>query len=122
MADLEKQLAAAPETVYPAASITKSFGAIAILKLAEQGKLNVEDEVAKYLEYPVTLKGGPVRIKHLLTHTDGIDGDRVRGGAHRQLAGVGECGGTGGGAEGRTGIYAGCGGLGRGRGGGAVVL
>src|ERR1035437_9469304 len=71
LADVENATAATAETMYPAASITKSFAAIAILLLAEKGKLSLEDEVGKFVEYPVEVKGGAVRVKHLLTHTSG---------------------------------------------------
>jgi len=58
------------ETVYSLASITKSFTAIAILQLAEQGLLSVEDTIAKYLpDYP---SGDRITLHNLLTHTSGI--------------------------------------------------
>jgi CubicO group peptidase (beta-lactamase class C family) len=58
------------DTRFPILSITKSFTATVILKLQEDGKLSVNDDLAKYLpEYPNASK---IKIHHLLTHTSGI--------------------------------------------------
>src|SRR5687768_6996149 len=67
LADIEKSRAAAPQTLYGAASITKSFVAIAILQLAERGLLSVSDPADKYVPCPIPSKRGPIRIEHLLT-------------------------------------------------------
>ena len=57
-------------TIFRIGSVTKQFTAIAILKLAEQGKLNVNDKLSQYIpDFP---KGDHVTIHHLLTHTSGI--------------------------------------------------
>ncbi|RLF82538.1 serine hydrolase, partial [Thermococci archaeon] len=58
--------------VYGIGSITKSFTALTIMKLEEEGKLSVEDLVEKYI--PISLKpfGEPVKIHHLLTHSSGV--------------------------------------------------
>jgi CubicO group peptidase (beta-lactamase class C family) len=59
-----------PETQFRIGSLTKQFTAAAILKLQEQGLLNVQDPVAKFLpDYP---RGNEITIHHLLTHTGGI--------------------------------------------------
>jgi CubicO group peptidase (beta-lactamase class C family) len=51
-------------------SITKQFTAAAILQLAEQGKLQVEDRLSKYFpDYP---KGDSITLHMLLNHTSGI--------------------------------------------------
>jgi len=58
-------------TVFPIASNTKGFTAAAILRLAEQGKLDVQDRVVDHLpdyEGPATA----VTIHQLLTHTAGL--------------------------------------------------
>ena len=58
------------DTRFPILSITKPFTAIAILKLQEQGKLSVQDKLAKYFpDYP---NGHKIKIHHLLTHSSGI--------------------------------------------------
>lgn len=57
-------------TIYPIASVTKTFTATAILKLAERGKLSLEDKLSKY--YPGYPHGDSITIRHLLNHTSGI--------------------------------------------------
>jgi CubicO group peptidase (beta-lactamase class C family) len=59
------------DTKFRLGSITKQFTATAILQLAEQGKLSVDDPISKYYADapPAWAK---VTIKHLLTHTSGI--------------------------------------------------
>jgi len=70
--DVERGLAAAPRTVYGIGSVTKSFTAIAVLKLVEEGKLSLDDEVSKYVPLRLEARGRPIRIHHLLTHSSGI--------------------------------------------------
>ena len=67
-------------TAFRAASMTKSFTAMAILKLRDEGKLNLDDPVHKYLPELMDLKyltaDAPVlTIRHLLTHTGGFPQD-----------------------------------------------
>lgn len=71
VADIEQNKPATPDTVYGAASITKSFVAIAILQLAERGLIRLQDSVAEHLNWPLTNPHGVVRIEHLLAHTSG---------------------------------------------------
>jgi CubicO group peptidase (beta-lactamase class C family)/uncharacterized protein YneR len=71
LANVESGKALTPETVFRIGSITKQFTSSAILKLSEQGKLNLQDEITKYLpDYPT--QGKKITIEHLLTHTSGI--------------------------------------------------
>jgi D-alanyl-D-alanine carboxypeptidase len=57
-------------TTYHLFSITKTFTALAILQLAERGKLNLEDPVINYLpDFPYSNK---ITIEQLLSHTSGI--------------------------------------------------
>lgn len=51
-------------------SISKQFTAAAILKLAEEGELEVQDPLSKF--YPDYPRGDEITIHHLLTHTSGI--------------------------------------------------
>jgi CubicO group peptidase (beta-lactamase class C family) len=70
-ADLENDVPASAETIYRLGSITKQFTATAILLLAEDGKLSVDDELTKFLpDYPTN--GKKITIRHLLNHTSGI--------------------------------------------------
>ena len=57
-------------TAFDLASVTKTFTAMAILKLMENGKLNVDDAVNKYLpEFPIA----EISIKMLLNHKSGLE-------------------------------------------------
>lgn len=71
MANLELGVPLQPDMVFRLGSITKQFTATAILLLAEEGKLNVQDRIEKHLPgYPT--HGHTITIEHLLTHTSGI--------------------------------------------------
>jgi CubicO group peptidase (beta-lactamase class C family) len=78
-----------PETLFRIASMTKSFTAMSILKLRDEGKLSLDDPVAKYipelanLQYP-TSDSPQLTIRHLLTHSEGFPEDNPWG--DRQLA------------------------------------
>jgi len=75
-ADLEKKIPVVPDkTLFRVGSISKLFTTTAVLQLAEQSKLKLDDDVNKYLKrfqvkntYPK-----PITIANLLTHTDGFD-------------------------------------------------
>lgn len=70
-ADLELRVPMQPEHVFRIASITKQFSAVAILQLAEAGKLGLDDDITRYLpDYPT--RGRRITLTHLLTHTSGI--------------------------------------------------
>ncbi|MGI4760540.1 MAG: serine hydrolase [Janthinobacterium lividum] len=70
-ADLERHVALTPEYRFRLGSLTKQFTACAILKLAEEGKLSVHDELTRYLpDYPT--QGHSLTIEQVLTHTAGI--------------------------------------------------
>ena len=71
MADLEHDVAITPETVFEPGSVTKQFTAAAVLLLAQQGKLSLDDPVRKYIP-EVPDYGTPVTIRHLLNHTSGL--------------------------------------------------
>ena len=79
----------AKDTIFNIASMTKAVTSVAIMMLADEGKLKLDDDVAKYLpkyKDPVVLSKfneadgsyetrpakRPITIRHLLTHTSGI--------------------------------------------------
>lgn len=68
---------AAPTDKFRVGSISKTFMATAIMMLEEQGLLSIEDTIGKYLRaslvYDTIQSSEPVRIRHLLNHTSGID-------------------------------------------------
>jgi CubicO group peptidase (beta-lactamase class C family) len=71
MADLEQGVAIDEHTVFYAGSVSKQFVAACVLLLREQGKLELDDEVRRYVpELPDY--GRPITIRHLLHHTSGL--------------------------------------------------
>jgi len=71
MSDLESGMQAAPSTNYRLASVSKQFTAAAILLLAEDGRLEIEDPVRTWLP-SLPEATAPVTIHHLLSHTSGL--------------------------------------------------
>lgn len=70
-ADVEHNVTATKDTVYQWASVSKQFTAAAIVLLAEDGKLRLDDLAARY--YTNAPAGwSNVTVRHLLTHTSGI--------------------------------------------------
>jgi CubicO group peptidase (beta-lactamase class C family) len=71
MANLELGVRIEPDMIFRLGSITKQFTAVAILMLAEQGKLSLQDGIGNY--FPTFATGDrKVTVEHLLTHTSGI--------------------------------------------------
>lgn len=68
-ADFPSKRRNTPNTLFPIASITKTFMATAILQLVEKGKLRLNDAAAKHLpDFPYP----EITIRHLLSHTSGL--------------------------------------------------
>src|SRR5512136_2157851 len=66
-ADLENQILATPETPYHLASVTKTFAALVIMQLVQEGKLGLDDPVSRYgVNLP---EGEAVLVRHLMSHT-----------------------------------------------------
>jgi CubicO group peptidase (beta-lactamase class C family) len=87
--NVEKGGAIDEDTAFRIASMTKSFTALAILKLRDAGKLELDAPVARYLPELAswsrsTSDSGPVTIRQLLTHTAGFPEDNPWG--DRQMA------------------------------------
>ena len=71
LANLEYQVPITPETIFHTASVSKQFAAYAIVLLARQGKLELDDDIHKFLPWFPDLKE-KITIRHLLNHTSGI--------------------------------------------------
>ncbi|HET7113223.1 MAG TPA: serine hydrolase domain-containing protein [Pyrinomonadaceae bacterium] len=87
--ETEQKAPVTPDTVFRIASMTKSFTAMAILKLRDEGKLSLDDPVSRYIpalaDLPYPTKDSPaITIRHLLTHSEGFPEDNPWG--DRQLA------------------------------------
>jgi D-alanyl-D-alanine carboxypeptidase len=68
-ARLDPRTPSQPQMRYSIGSISKQFTAAAILLLAEEGKLSLDDPVSKYV--PDLTRGNEVTIRELLSHTSG---------------------------------------------------
>ena len=74
LADVERRIPATADTLYHIASVTKTFTAILVLRLVEQGKLDLDAPVSRYSE---DFKDDAIRIEHLLSHTsEGTPGEK----------------------------------------------
>jgi CubicO group peptidase (beta-lactamase class C family) len=69
-ADLEHRIPIRSDSAFQAASISKQVTAFAVLLLERDGKLSIDDPVARYL--PETAPLGPITLRQLLTHTSGL--------------------------------------------------
>jgi D-alanyl-D-alanine carboxypeptidase len=70
-ARLNPTVAATADLRYAVGSISKQFTAACILLLQEEGKLGIDDPVAKY--FPELMRAGDVTIRHILSHTSGYE-------------------------------------------------
>ena len=70
-ADIGQQIVPDENTIYHIASVTKTFGAIILMQLVEQGKVKLTDPVTQYNIHLGARWNDDLRIqvKHLLTHT-----------------------------------------------------
>jgi len=68
--DLARRLPATPETIYNIASNSKQFTAACVLLLQQDGKLNIDDSLSKYV--PAFPNGDKITIHQVLNHTSGL--------------------------------------------------
>ncbi|GGR86445.1 hypothetical protein GCM10010252_26380 [Streptomyces aureoverticillatus] len=71
LADRARRIAASCDTVYDIMSMTKSFTAVAIMRLQMTGKLRVSEPIGKYVG-PLPADKRIITIHQLLTHTSGL--------------------------------------------------
>lgn len=67
-----------PQTIHTIASISKTFVGVAIMKLVEDGKLNLDDPVNDFLPFTISSPHFPktdITIRHLVTHTSSLNDD-----------------------------------------------
>ena len=87
--DVATKAAVDADTVFRIASMTKSFTAMSILKLRDEGKLSLDDPAERYvpemagMKYPAS-DAPRITIRHLLSHAEGFPEDNPWG--DRQLA------------------------------------
>src|SRR5687768_1404796 len=71
LAEMEHNIPNTPQTIFESGSVAKQFTAAAVVLLAQEGKLSLDDPVKKYItELPEYDK--PITLRHILTHTAGL--------------------------------------------------
>lgn len=71
MADLEHGVLNRPETIFEGGSLSKQFTAAAVVLLALDGALSLDDDVRTYVP-EVPDYGHTITLRHLMTHTSGL--------------------------------------------------
>src|SRR5919197_3952655 len=71
-ADLESREPLTEDHLFQIGSVGKSFTAIALLQLHEEGRLDLRAPVTEYLPWFEVKRQPPITIHHLLTHTSGL--------------------------------------------------
>ena len=70
-ANLETGTPITPATIFEAGSVSKQFTAGAILRLVQQGKLSLDDDIRKYLP-EIPKYDATITIRHMMNHTSGL--------------------------------------------------
>lgn len=70
--NLQENTPATSDTLFGIGSCTKSFTALAVMKLFEKGLLDLSDPISKYLPIEIGKEDKPISIHHLLTMSSGI--------------------------------------------------
>ena len=70
-AELEHAIPITPGTIFEGGSVSKQFTAAAVLLLAQDGKLSLDDNIRRWVP-EVPDYGTPITIRHLLNHTSGL--------------------------------------------------
>lgn len=72
VANLETQTPATKDTVYEIGSISKQFASEAVMLLVEEGKINLDDSIRKYLPANAPEIWQRITVRNLLNHTSGL--------------------------------------------------
>jgi D-alanyl-D-alanine carboxypeptidase len=71
LADKDRKIPAARDTVYKIGSVSKQFIATGIMLLVQEKRLSLDDRISKYLDSTPS-PWAPITVRHLLTHTSGL--------------------------------------------------
>src|SRR5437899_9922256 len=74
-ADKKRRIAARPDTVYRAGSISKLFTAVATMQLVEQGRLDLAAPITKYLpgfSVVIPFESATITLRQLMSHRSGM--------------------------------------------------
>lgn len=72
LASIEHGVPITPATVFDIGSVSKQFTAMAVVLLAQEGKLSLDDEIQKFLPEIPRYPAGAITVRHLLHHTSGL--------------------------------------------------
>jgi len=75
-ANISKQIPMTPDTIQNIASVSKTFTATAAMQLVDDGRIKLDDEVNRHLDFVVQhplYRNSPITIRHLLTHQSAIE-------------------------------------------------
>ena len=78
MADLERDIPMTDTAMLNICSISKQFSAVALLKLEEDGRLELDDPIVKFVPALQSPQFRKITLEHLLSHTSGIPDTRPR--------------------------------------------
>lgn len=67
----------AQTTLFRPGSVSKLFVWTSVMQLVEQGKLDLDADINAYLDFEVPRKGGTITLRHVMTHTTGLE-ERLR--------------------------------------------
>ena len=73
-ANLSNASPVTPDHKFQIGSITKSFAAVAVMLLVEEGKIKLDDPIGAYIG-PAPASWTPITVRHLLNHTSGMTED-----------------------------------------------
>jgi CubicO group peptidase (beta-lactamase class C family) len=71
-ANVELKVPMSPESIFQSGSVAKQFTATAIMMLAQDGKIGIDDPIVKYFPEARTAAWKDATVRQLLTHTSGI--------------------------------------------------
>jgi CubicO group peptidase (beta-lactamase class C family) len=72
LANVELSVPVKPETIFQSGSVGKQFTATGVMMLVEEGKVNLDDSITKYLSGSPPCAWKPIKVKNLLSHTSGL--------------------------------------------------
>ncbi|HEY7377729.1 MAG TPA: serine hydrolase domain-containing protein [Steroidobacteraceae bacterium] len=78
LGDLDRQRELKTDELFHIGSISKSFIALSLLQLREEGKLDLDRPIVEYLPwFRIDSRFAPITTHHLLTHTSGLAGEQL---------------------------------------------
>jgi len=91
--DVEKRAPVDPErTLFRPGSVSKLFTWTSVMQLVEQGKLDLDADINKYLDFKIPDRDGkPITLRNIMTHTSGFE-EQEKGLIAREQDGVPELG------------------------------